>query len=98
MINKVKKLIKMIIKRFIMFQTLLFLAYIEKYLDRYFETIKRSLNVNGTAAIQGITIRNDLFDRYRNSEDFIQKYIFPGGFLPSLGFMKSLIKKNKLTS
>ena len=35
MINKVKKLIKMIIKRFIMFQTLLFLAYIEKYLDRY---------------------------------------------------------------
>ena len=35
MINKVKKLIKMIIKRFIMFQTLLFLAYIEKYLDKY---------------------------------------------------------------
>jgi cyclopropane-fatty-acyl-phospholipid synthase len=69
----------------------------EKYLDRYFETIKRSLNVNGTAAIQGITIRNDLFDRYRNSEDFIQKYIFPGGFLPSLGFMKSLIKKNNLS-
>jgi len=68
----------------------------EKYLDKYFETIKRSLNVNGAAAIQGITIRDDLFDRYRSSEDFIQKYIFPGGFLPSLGFMKSLIKKNNL--
>ena len=68
----------------------------EKYLDKYFETIKRSLNVNGAAAIQGITIREDLFERYRSSEDFIQKYIFPGGFLPSLGFMKSLIKKNNL--
>ena len=68
----------------------------EKYLQKYFETIKRSLNVNGSAAIQGITIRDDLFERYRSSEDFIQKYIFPGGFLPSLGFMKSLIKKNNL--
>jgi len=68
----------------------------EKYLDKYFETIKKSLNVNGSAAIQGITIRDDLFERYRSSEDFIQKYIFPGGFLPSLGFMKSLIKKNNL--
>ena len=60
----------------------------EKYLDKYFNTIKNSLNDNGTAAIQGITIRDDLFDRYRNSEDFIQKYIFPGGFLPSIHFMK----------
>ena len=68
----------------------------EKYLDKYFETIKRSLNVNGVAAIQGIAIREDLFERYRSSEDFIRKYIFPGGFLPSLGFIKSLIKKNNL--
>ena len=69
----------------------------EKYLNKYFETIKRSLNENGSAAIQGITIRDDLFERYRSSEDFIQKYIFPGGFLPSLSFMKSLIKKNNLS-
>ena len=68
----------------------------EKYLNKYFSTIKRSLNMNGIAAIQGITIRDDLFDRYRNSEDFIQKYIFPGGFLPSKYFMKKLIEKNKL--
>jgi cyclopropane-fatty-acyl-phospholipid synthase len=68
----------------------------EKYLDKYFNTIKKSLNTNGTAAIQGITIRDDLFDRYRSSEDFIQKYIFPGGFLPSIDFMKHLINKNKL--
>jgi cyclopropane-fatty-acyl-phospholipid synthase len=69
----------------------------EKYLDKYFSTIKSSLNIDGTAAIQGITIRDDLFDRYRNSEDFIQKYIFPGGFLPSIHFMKNLIKKNNLS-
>jgi len=69
----------------------------EKYLDKYFSTIKSSLNTDGTAAIQGITIRDDLFDRYRNSEDFIQKYIFPGGFLPSIHFMKNLIKKNNLS-
>ena len=68
----------------------------EKYLDKYFSTIKNSLNNNGTAAIQGITIRDDLFDRYRGSEDFIQKYIFPGGFLPSIHFMKNLMKKNNL--
>jgi cyclopropane-fatty-acyl-phospholipid synthase len=68
----------------------------EKYLDKYFNTIKNSLNTNGVAAIQGITIRDDLFDRYRSSEDFIQKYIFPGGFLPSVHFMKNLMEKNKL--
>tara|TARA_B110001452_G_scaffold197651_1_gene167592 strand:- start:3951 stop:5132 length:1182 start_codon:yes stop_codon:yes gene_type:complete len=69
----------------------------ENYLDKYFNTIKKSLNTSGTAAIQGITIRDDLFDRYRGSEDFIQKYIFPGGFLPSIHFMKNLMKKNELS-
>ena len=68
----------------------------EKYLDKYFNTIKKSLNTGGLAAIQGITINDDLFDRYRVNEDFIQKYIFPGGFLPSIYFMKNLMKKNKL--
>ena len=68
----------------------------EKYLNQYFGTIKNSLNQNGTAAIQGIIIKEDLFERYRGNEDFIQKYIFPGGFLPSLNFMKHLMIKNKL--
>jgi cyclopropane-fatty-acyl-phospholipid synthase len=68
----------------------------ENYLSKYFETIKKSLNKDGSAALQGITIRDDLFDRYKRSEDFIQKYIFPGGFLPSLNLMKTLIKKNEL--
>ena len=68
----------------------------EKYMDKYFETIKRVLNKNGTAAIQGIVIKDDLFDRYRANEDFIQKYIFPGGFLPSINLIEKLIKKNDL--
>ena len=54
------------------------------------------LITGGTAAIQGIVIKDDLFERYRANEDFIQKYIFPGGFLPSIEFMKNLIKKNDL--
>ena len=68
----------------------------EKYMDQYFGTIKNVLNYNGTVAIQGIVIKDDLFERYRANEDFIQKYIFPGGFLPSIQFMENLIKKNDL--
>ena len=68
----------------------------EKYLDQYFRKIKNSLKPGGCVAIQGITIRDDLFDRYRNSEDFIQKYIFPGGFLPSLNQIKQISKNNEL--
>ena len=68
----------------------------EKYMDQYFCTIKNVLNYGGTAAIQGIVIKDDLFERYRANEDFIQKYIFPGGFLPSIQFMEYLIKKNDL--
>ena len=54
----------------------------KSYLKSYFKTIKDNLHNNGTAAIQAITIDDKLFDRYKTKEDFIQKYIFPGGFLP----------------
>ena len=54
----------------------------KNYLKSYFETIKNNLQNDGTAAIQAITIDDKLFDRYKTKEDFIQKYIFPGGFLP----------------
>ena len=46
-------------------------------------TIKSNLSKDGKAAIQAITIDDALFDRYKTKQDFIQKYIFPGGFLPS---------------
>ena len=54
----------------------------KNYLESYFKTIKDNLQNNGTAAIQAITIDDKLFDRYKTKEDFIQRYIFPGGFLP----------------
>ena len=55
----------------------------QNYLVNYFKSIKKNLSENGRAAIQAITIDDSLFDRYKTKEDFIQKYIFPGGFLPS---------------
>jgi cyclopropane-fatty-acyl-phospholipid synthase len=54
-----------------------------QYWPSFFETIKRQLKPGGKACIQSITIRDDLFDRYVKSTDFIQQYIFPGGLLPS---------------
>ena len=68
----------------------------EKYLDKYFNTIKDNLKIGGIGAIQAIVIKDELFDRYRKNEDFIQKYIFPGGFLPSLDTIKSHCKQSGL--
>ena len=62
----------------------------KNYLSSYFNTIKSNLSKNGKAAIQAITISDDLFDRYKTKQDFIQKYIFPGGFLPSKKTLYSL--------
>ena len=55
----------------------------QNYLKSYFKKIKESLTQNGTAAIQAITIDDKIYKRYKTKTDFIQKYIFPGGFLPS---------------
>ena len=68
----------------------------EKYLNKYFSMIKNNLKPAGIGAIQAIIIKDELFDQYRNSEDFIQKYIFPGGFLPSLQSIKDHTKKSGL--
>lgn len=53
------------------------------YWPGYFQSVHRLLKPGGKACIQTITIRDDLFDRYLRSTDFIQQYIFPGGLLPS---------------
>jgi cyclopropane-fatty-acyl-phospholipid synthase len=55
----------------------------QEYWPTYFQTISRLLKPGGRACIQSITIDDALFDRYVNSTDFIQQYIFPGGCLPS---------------
>ena len=68
----------------------------QNYLVNYFKSIKKNLSENGWAAIQAITIDDSLFDRYKTKEDFIQKYIFPGGFLPSKRKLYDLSSSNGL--
>jgi cyclopropane-fatty-acyl-phospholipid synthase len=61
----------------------MFEAVGREYWASYFQTVHRQLKPGGRACIQTITIRDDLFERYLKSTDFIQQYIFPGGLLPS---------------
>ena len=68
----------------------------QNYLVNYFKSIKKNLTKNGKAAIQAITIDDSLFERYKTKEDFIQKYIFPGGFLPSKKKLYDLSSSNGL--
>jgi cyclopropane-fatty-acyl-phospholipid synthase len=53
--------------------------------DRYFETIERCLRPDGLVALQVICVPDRRYERARNTEDFIRRFVFPGGFLPSLG-------------
>ncbi len=69
----------------------------QNYLENYFQTIKNNLSSDGKAAIQAITIDDALFDRYKNKQDFIQKYIFPGGFLPNKNSINKYVSDNGLT-
>ncbi len=69
----------------------------QNYLESYFKTIKKNLSTDGRAAIQAITIDDNLFDRYKTKQDFIQKYIFPGGFLPSKSSLNKYVSDNGLT-
>ena len=55
----------------------------EAWWPTYFRVLRERLKPGGRAVIQVITIADDRFDGYRLTPDFIQKYIFPGGFLPS---------------
>ena len=68
----------------------------QNYLDSYFSTIKNNLTSSGTVGIQAITIDDSLFNRYKNKQDFIQKYIFPGGFLPSKNELQNYVDTNGL--
>ena len=68
----------------------------QNYLDSYFNTIKNNLTPLGTVGIQAITIDDSLFNRYKNKQDFIQKHIFPGGFLPSKKELKNYVDINGL--
>ncbi len=53
-----------------------------EYWPTYFAAVAKLLKPGGRACVQSIVIDDALFDRYVNSTDFIQQYIFPGGCLP----------------
>lgn len=61
----------------------MFEAVGERYWPAYFGKVREVLAPGGRAGLQIITIRDEFFDQYRRRADFIQKYIFPGGMLPS---------------
>jgi cyclopropane-fatty-acyl-phospholipid synthase len=74
----------------------MFEAVGRQYWDTYFKTIKNCLNKEGKAIIQTITIDDEVAKSYKNRVDFIQKYIFPGGVLPSKSEFIKLAKANDL--
>jgi cyclopropane-fatty-acyl-phospholipid synthase len=55
-----------------------------RYLDDYFRVCASMLKPSGTMLLQAIVIADRQYDSYRRSVDFIQRYIFPGGCLPSV--------------
>lgn len=61
----------------------MFEAVGEKYWPVYFRTVRECLKPGRSAALQIITLQDSRFETYRKGVDFIQKYIFPGGMLPS---------------
>ena len=69
----------------------MFEAVGENYWPIFFQQIKNLLKPNGAAALQVITINDEYFQNYRRYPDFIQKYIFPGGMLPSISSLEEPI-------
>ena len=62
----------------------------EQFWPQYFSQIRDRLLPGGLAGIQAITIQDKFFQTYRREVDFIQRYIFPGGMLPSPSVLKSM--------
>ena len=71
----------------------MFEAVGEKYWPIYFETIKHCLKPGRQATLQIITVHDARWDVYKKSVDFIQKYIFPGGMLPSPTVLRQEVTK-----
>ena len=61
----------------------MFEAVGKQYWQTYFDKVREVLKPGGAAGLQIITIADRFFDNYSASTDFIQRYVFPGGMLPS---------------
>ncbi len=65
----------------------------EQFWPQYFSQLRDRLVPGGFAGIQAITIQDKFFNAYRREVDFIQRYVFPGGMLPSPQVLKALGEK-----
>ena len=72
----------------------MFEAVGKDYWNEFFEKIRSVLNPNGNVGLQLITIDDQIYQVYKNNPDFIQKYIFPGGMLPSFNMLTNIVDKN----
>jgi cyclopropane-fatty-acyl-phospholipid synthase len=71
----------------------MFEAVGEKYWPIYFDALRERLKPGKNATLQIITVEDARFAIYRKSVDFIQKYIFPGGMLPSPSVLRQEVEK-----
>ena len=60
----------------------------EEHWPTYFKTLNDRLKPGASAVVQAITIAPEHFERYRRKADFVQRYIFPGGMLPTVPVME----------
>jgi cyclopropane-fatty-acyl-phospholipid synthase len=74
----------------------MFEAVGEAYWPAYFRVVHDRLRLGGRAALQIITIADRFFAEYRRSADFIQRYVFPGGMLPSPARLREEIARARL--
>jgi cyclopropane-fatty-acyl-phospholipid synthase len=65
----------------------------QSYLDTYFRQCSRLLRPHGLMLLQAIVIKDQVLRRYASSVDFINKYIFPGGFLPSISVISDSVAR-----
>ncbi|MBB6520087.1 SAM-dependent methyltransferase [Pseudoteredinibacter isoporae] len=74
----------------------MFEAVGEEHWPGYFEVLREKLKPGASAVLQVICINEDRFEHYRKNTDFIQKYIFPGGMLPSPSKVRELAESSGL--
>lgn len=65
-----------------------------QYLDTYFKSCSRLLEPDGLMLLQGITIRDELYEQALKAVDFIQRFVFPGGFIPSVAAMSASLARS----
>ena len=71
----------------------MFEAVGEKYWPAYFDVLRKRLKPGGQATLQIITVEDRRWNTYRKVVDFIQKYIFPGGMLPSPSVLATEVER-----